>query len=749
MKKIFLILPLISIVFGSALADMRKFDGYSRYVAKSLSKLDFDKNKESALAKAKEDFAVFSRKGKIYIGAFVLPTDDADPANFERNGFNVVSSDESVWMIECPVGKIFELSDRSDVKRIELSRKVAPLLDAAKEEAGWNRIYEAGSQIDGYDGSGVIVGVVDQGFDFTHPAFYSGDGRSYRISRCWAMNSSQGNPPSGYDFGVELVGANQLVNFGATNDEESHGTHVASTAAGGGFIDGAVSPTLFSGLAPESEIVLADVSGDYSNSYAIANGIEYIFDYAESVGKPCVVNLSMGGSYGSRDGNSLQDNLLEDLVGPGKIIVKAAGNSGDVKGHAETALSGESFFTFVYFDESTEPNYGDGVFIEIYGDDGAEFEVQATLYSFDDNVPGGRNKNHVAWTKFYSPKRNDSWDTTYFQSSGELVNASFFGSDAGSDLNYQNMELTLNNPFYDAMLGLEVICKRGKAHLWIKEPGSFSNKLPDGTIVPRYVDGDYSYSIAENADHFITVGAYTTKNMYYDYENFLHEAEFYAEIGELAPFSSKGPTRDGRIKPDICAPGNVVVAAYNSFDQTFDPAKITFFAQDGIYYWPYGAMQGTSMSSPFVAGAVALMLQADPNLSVDEVRSILQATARTDGFTGQTPNNEWGAGKIDCYGALQAAAGLSVIEKKGDPRLVSAYPNPTCESIIVDFEGELGSRADVLIRDVSGLIVRREAWLNPSENFGKTVDVSDLPDGAYVVEISAPGFSGSYKFIKK
>ncbi|WP_448583922.1 S8 family serine peptidase [Thermocrinis sp.] len=133
--------------------------------------------------------------------------------------------------------------------------------------------------------------------------------------------------------------------------------------------------------------------------------------------------------------------------------------------------------------------------------------------------------------------------------------------------------------------------------------------------------GGYLGTVGElgTSPYVITVGALTSRYHPYSFMSF--------DMGKIAFFSSRGPTRDGRIKPDITAPGYFVLGPLaGSTDE-------------------YILMAGTSMTTPIVAGLVALLLETNPNLDVFEVRNILTSQALSDGFTGSLPNNIYGYGK--------------------------------------------------------------------------------------------------------
>src|SRR5690606_39080521 len=107
-----------------------------------------------------------------------------------------------------------------------------------------------------------------------------------------------------------------------------HGTHVTATAAGGGRVNANMS-----GVAPEAEIIFvkgirnAESLGGFSDA-DVVNGIQYIFEKADELGLPAVVNLSLGAVSGPLDGSTLYEQVISDLTGPGRIVVAAAGTSG-------------------------------------------------------------------------------------------------------------------------------------------------------------------------------------------------------------------------------------------------------------------------------------------------------------------------------------------------------------------------------------------------------------------------------------
>ena len=167
-------------------------------------------------------------------------------------------------------------------------------------------------------GKGVIVGVVDSGFDLSHPMFRDAQGK-LRVDALLDQTTNQeftaAQLKAGWAPGGTRPGA----------DDQGHGTHVASIAAGSNFASA-------SGIAPDATFVL--VRTDFQR---IANGVKWCFDKARQ--RPCVVNLSLGGHFGPHDGTSAEERVMAALSGKGRIICIAAGNERDENIHIGARFS--------------------------------------------------------------------------------------------------------------------------------------------------------------------------------------------------------------------------------------------------------------------------------------------------------------------------------------------------------------------------------------------------------------------------
>jgi subtilisin family serine protease len=243
----------------------------------------------------------------------------------------------------------------------------------------------------------------------------------------------------------------------------------------------------------------------------------------------------------------------------------------------------------------------------------------------------------------------------------------------------------------------------------------------------------------------ITVAAYASKITFKNLAGSNQSYSGYAFPGQITPFSSKGPTVDGRIKPDIAAPGMTIASAVNSFDVSYllggsnyaqSIAKFTFTKNNREYY--YAEASGTSMSSPMVAGIVALLLQANPKLTPALIKNIIFKTAITDIYTKQpVDSSRWGAGKINAYAAIKRTiATIGVTEQKFTQTQVNLFPNPTSGSFQLYCEATQNNDLQVTITDIMGKSIQQYNWTAGDSNNTLTINLGNENKGVYFVNIS-------------
>lgn len=565
-----------------------------------------------------------------------------------------------------------------------------------------------------YKGDGVVVGIIDGGFDFTHPMFKTDDGTTLRISKVWDQMGT-GTIPNGYTYGAEYSGETDILNQQHdANTEESHGSHVGGIAGGSSFGN-----TNLTGVAPNSELVFVSMGEEESS---VIDAISYIFNHATSQGKPAVINMSFGNMTGHfHDGNSLEDQAMGGLTNNGNILVASAANAQGGNHHLEYSFTNDTIQSEIsyYGMETSESNM-----LHHWAENNSEVSIKYELF---DN-----NSALLYSTSFYNTNTTSS-NSESFTNGSDVISFYFESENSNPNNGFPNIMsacfIDANNP-NNYKLNI-VVTGNNSIHAWSEDAGfqtsstgNYTNKI-----------GDDNYTIAgagANSDAVISVGSYNTKNSFTDLNG--NTQNNGSTLNDLSEFSSLGPTTDGRTKPDICAPGSLLASAVNSFDNNiptnFAQELINTTYTDGISTWYYGAFEGTSMSSPFCAGVIALMLEANPSLDVNSIRNILHNTARTDGFTGVIGNNgtnNWGWGKINALLAVEEALSTTDIEenKNSSNLALTIYPNPN--KGLLNINTKTSNQINIL--SVTGRILFKSS-INKGNN---TIDISSFANGIYFI----------------
>ncbi len=577
-----------------------------------------------------------------------------------------------------------------------------------------------------YTGKDVVVGILDVGFDYTHPTFYDADGVSSRIKRVWEQKSL-GLTPVNYSYGKELKNEAAILAGQTDNANESHGTHVAGIAAGSGF---GGEDDDYRGVAYESDLVFVGITPppeqwENTGMTDIVDGISYVFDYADAQGKPAVANLSWGCSIGPHDGTSLFSQAVNNLTGPGKIFTVSAGNNGEQNLHLSKEFSPTDSLlqSFVRFNTGLGE---DKTWIDIWGDTGETFCVQLGTYT-------GQNLN--ALTDFICID-DSTTDTTVIGSDSDTLFVHI--STAAADVNGKpHAFLDIHSKTNDN-ISITVKASSGAVNVWMgyvsESRGYYGEFVTNG--VPGATAGDDLMTIGEMActESAIAVGAYASRVDFTNLSGDNLSYSNYVSPNEICPFSSKGPTTDGRNKPDITAPGMTIASAVNSFEVNYAPGEVdhdlavhqyTDTATDRDYY--FAESSGTSMSAPMAAGIVALCLEANPYATPAELIALMSETAIKDTYTTDNPDPTiWGFGKIDAHAMLQSLP-VSVLDFHGMERNL-LYPNPTHDLLHLGLQGPK--------------IIVVKNTLGQTCGFIETSDVSfslkHLASGMYYVSLYSP-----------
>lgn len=629
-----------------------------------------------------------------------------------------------------------QLAAQPYVNFIELSKISYPKLNVSHQEIGAHFVHSGTGLSQAYLGNGVVVGVLDSGIDHQHDDFKDDFG-NIRIRYLWDMSGTS-NPPAGYTYGTEWTQAQMQSGASTEIDGDGgggHGTHVAGTAAGSGqAVFG------YPGIAPESDIIFVKGIRDHNSSGGfsdadIVNGVAYIFDKAAQTAQPAVVNLSLGGHFGAHDGTSLQEQALNSLTGSGKIIVAAAGNEGGSIIHASYAAApGASFNdaleTIWIADGSNSVTLADmwysgsGVSVGL-----AAYDQFGTLIGWTNPVaPGGlvENLNFDVGTGSLGLVSIDA-QTTNDPNNG--------ASRVLIVIDSQNGVLPISSVFWSLYT-----FGSGNIDAWVVTGGSFT--LDSGGFY-RPGDNLKTIGIPGTAGQIITVGSYVTKNTWIDINGIQQFQGGNPIIGNISSFSSIGPTRDGRLKPEITAPGEAILAAMSGNLTIGVGVQTSNIHVSGFLQ----KQQGTSMASPHIAGLVGLMLQRDPTLDVNGVRDILTSTARAVGL----PNTTYGYGKVDALAAMQSVP-TSIGDRPNNVpavyRLEQNYPNPFNPATRITYNLPRESNVDLSVFNVLGqevdVLVRKR---QPAGKYNVDFTAEGLPSGIYYYQLQTKDYREARKMI--
>ncbi|MEO6462763.1 MAG: S8 family serine peptidase, partial [Candidatus Eisenbacteria bacterium] len=492
----------------------------------------------------------------------------------------------------------------------------------------------------GWSGNNVIVGFVDSGIQYQHDDFKNPDGTT-RILAIWDQNIG-GSPPAGFTYGSECTQAQINAGTCGETDGEGHGTHVAGIAAGDGSATGNAVPQFkYAGMAVRGSIIM--VKTTFTDT-GLIDGVNYIFQQATILGRPAVINLSLGTNLGPHDGTSDLELALQGLVGPGRIIVASAGNDATSGTHARLTSTGAA---------ADSTNFS----VPVYSGSGQnDFYLLDGWYEGSDNYsvmlisPTGKIFGPVNKGALYAgpgsgadPQNADG--RVYIENG--VTAAANGDANVYIEVNDMGGAPRPKNGTWKVRITPVSVVTAGKIHFW-----SYSNLTPtyvDGTFITRQT-ADETVSAPSTADSVIAVAAHVTRSSWTSSAPGQPGPWGFGEtLNAIARFSSNGPRRDGAMKPDLSAAGSAIASTLST-TWAAAGAGAGYDARQAVDDGVHAVLQGTSMAAPMVTGAVAMMLQQDPNMGPSLARQRLTAGARVDGpvlAAGAVPNKKFGAGKLD------------------------------------------------------------------------------------------------------
>ena len=507
-------------------------------------------------------------------------------------------------IVTLPESMLDEYSRRPQIEFIEkptrlyfedlFSKEASCITQVQRDEPGNLRL----------TGRGVLIGIVDSGVDYRHPAFLTADGKS-RILRLWDQ-SIPGNPPEGYATGTEYTneeinealslsvqGGRRLV---PSEDVSGHGTAVLGVAAGSDFSRGAVKR----GVAYESDLLVVKMGIPRQDSFPrtteLMQGVDYLVRQAIRLGRSIAINLSFGNNYGSHRGDSLLETYLDNVSGMGKnVICVGMGNNGNDALHTGGMLSPG---------EIQEIELGVGAFeptlnVQLW----KNYEDEMEIYL---EHPAGERVGPL-----FETLGAQRWQA------GNTKLLIYYGKPAPyhvtQEIYVDFLPQDEKTPYVDSGVWKIILAarniKNGEYFLWLPggktlNPGTaFYLPRPQGTL-----------TIPATARRVISVGAYDARQNTY------------------ADFSGRGCRALPYPKPDLAAPGVDIYAPRPGGG--------------------YAAFTGTSFSTPFVTGAAALLMEwgiirrNDPYLYGEKLKAYLRRGAKALQGSEKLPNDLIGWGRL-------------------------------------------------------------------------------------------------------
>jgi minor extracellular serine protease Vpr len=714
---------LLSTTFGQSFLDAR-----SRHYFAALEQAmsDSENNVETIFSKFPE-LPIYKVQGVYCLSTLAL-VDSTFKTRSHQEAYYIGSVTGDVATLKIPLGNIVSQPNWPGVKALQISPRIMPDLERAAKDVRVDSVWQGIQLPQGFSGAGVLIGITDWGYDYSHPTFLDTALSQYRIRGVWDHFRQSGPAPAGFHYGTEITNPQDILaaesdTFGVY-ENATHGNHVAGIAAGSG------GGTPHRGIAFGAQLLLNSLQLDAASSI---DAFHWMKQIADADGKRLVINMSWGLYYvGPMDGTSLISRAIDTLSAQGIVFVTSAGNNGNVNFHIRKDFQADTLRSRIqFYPYSLHPRMW-GQCISIWGTPGAPFAAGFEVYD-------GAN---VLITQFEPVTTNSP--AGYLDSILVIGQDTIFFNILHDNQyvlnNRPHIQLRINNKSAPYRIVLKAHADSGVVHFWnvVELDNGMGNWGQDFIAFGAGgVNGNNQYGLGEpsSTESVITVASHVPDVI---------TASGFPLIGDRSNFSSIGPVYDGRMKPDLSAPGSGIISAVSSYTNApYTPvASVNFNGRN----YPFAAFSGTSMSSPMVAGVAALLLEASPGLTPFQVRAILRQTARTDARTGALPatgDPRWGNGKTHAYAAIVEV--LNQISVSAPAASISAilFPNPAQDRVSIVVDNLHHKRIPFVVVNQMGQTIH-SGFLESEQ----TIDIAAWPAGIYLWRIGQDQTATTLRMVK-
>ena len=523
------------------------------------------------------------------------------------------------------------------IKSFQHGRRAVPAMDIAKTQYGADRIHRGENLPSPYTGKGTVVGFCDIYFDPMHINFVDSEGNC-RIKKLVHYRETQGER--------RIMSDRAAYSQWCTDDSTGfHATHVA------GIIAGSYTDNGYSGMAPDAEIV-ATVSQLYD--VGLLAGAEEIIEYAKERGKTPVINMSVGSYNGPHDGTSLFSRYLA-MLGEEAIICMASGNEG-IAGSSHRIYADDSARTWgVRVHSSDWAQFDVAGITDVWSSNDTPVEVQLVLFDEDMGQPVVEFPVQSGPQPFvWEVDETDEEFRKYYTGTVKMTG----GIDKMNGRWYTQCEYDVHTEQPAAISGGN--WARYNIALVFTAPAGVQADIHNDHSLSRFVrwgrypgaNSGLSVSDLSTGENIVCVGMYNNRHTEPTLAG--EDRVFDFEAGTVNSASGWGHLVDGRVLPHTVAPGGGMLSSWSRYYLATYPEREGWASykleKDGeVYYW--GNESGTSMATPYVAGAIATWLEADPTLDVSAVLDVISKTNHTDVADPENPRH--GEGWFDPYEGLK------------------------------------------------------------------------------------------------